>query len=501
MALNRKIGRIAVLAAVVVAALLLWRQLHHGAAAKVTYETGDIDQGAVEKSISSTGSVAALVTVEVGSQISGQVSELHADFNTRVKKGDLLAVIDPQTYQQRVASAEADLAVARANMGSQQASLRKAQTTLDQARRDYERQKQLADQKLIAVSVAEDARKQLELSESDLVIAQAQIKNSEAALQTRQAALEQARIDLSRTQIRAPIEGVVISRSVDLGQTVAASLQAPVLFKIAQDLSVIRIEAKVDEADIGSIEPDDPASFTVDAFPDQIFPGQVTQVRLAATTVQNVVTYGVMVQAANPRQMLLPGMTANVSIVTDRRENVLRVPNDATRFRPADAPEQASGSNASNGGNQRGGTFMNEQVMRELGLSKEQQERLQKALQAVTQQAQSQQSSGPAGLGTQGNQNWRQQNAQNQAMRNRIENALASLLTPDQMDKLRKLNSQGSAAPTTRAGTLWTLVDGKPSPHEVTLGVADDRYTELVDAGDLKPGDKVILRGRSGVAQ
>jgi HlyD family secretion protein len=500
-AVNRKFGRIVLLLVAVVAAVAIWQQVWHGDAAKVTYETGDIDQGPVEKSISSTGSVAALVTVEVGSQISGQVSGLHADFNTRVKKGDLLAVIDPQTYQQRVASAEADLAVARANMGSQQASLRKAQTTLDQARRDSDRQKQLAEQRLIAVSVAEDARKQLELSESDLVIAQAQVRNSEAAVQTRQAALEQARIDLSRTQIRAPIDGVVISRSVDLGQTVAASLQAPVLFKIAQDLSVIRIEAKVDEADIGSIEPEDPASFTVDAFPDQTFPGQVTQVRLAATTVQNVVTYGVMVQAANPRQMLLPGMTANVSIITDRRENVLRVPNDATRFKPPDAPEQAGGSNGSNGDNQRGGNFMNEQVMRELGLSKQQQEKLQKALQAVVQQTQSQQNNGPAGLNVQGNQNWRQQNAQNQAMRNRIENTLVSLLTPDQMEKFRKLNSQRSATSTGRAGTLWTLVDGQPRSHEVTFGVADDRYTELIDAGDLKPGDKVILRSRTEVAQ
>jgi HlyD family secretion protein len=198
--------------------------------------------------------------------------------------------------------------------------------------------------------------------------------------------------------------------------------------------------------------------------------------------------------------MLLPGMTANVTIVTDRRENVLRVPNDATRFRPADAPEQ-SGNTASSGGNQRGGNLINEQVIRELGLSKEQQERLQRSLQAVLQQGQSQQNNGPAGLNVQGNQNWRQQNAQSQAMRNRIENTLASVLTPEQMEKFRKLNSQRGAVPTARAGTLWTLVDGVPRAHEVMLGVADDRYTELIDAGDLKPGDKVILRGRTEVAR
>ena len=163
-------------------------------------------------------------------------------------------------------------------------------------------------------------------------------------MQTRKASLEQARIDLSRTQIRSPIDGVVIQRSIDLGQTVAASLQAPVLFKIAQDLSQIRIEAKVDEADIGSIKQDDQATFTVDAFPDQSFNGRVAQVRLASTTVQNVVTYSVMIQANNPRQMLMPGMTANVRIVTARRENVLRVPNDAARFQPPEARNAAAGN-------------------------------------------------------------------------------------------------------------------------------------------------------------
>ena len=239
------IKKVLVLVVVAVIAVVGWRMFGHSKTAKVNYELAAVDRGTVEKSISSTGSVAALVTVDVGSQISGQISELKVDFNSEVKKGDLLAVIDPQTYQQRVASAEADLAVAYAGLGTQQANLRKAQTTLDQNRRDYERSKQLAESKLIAQSALEDSRKALELSESDLTIAQAQIKNAEASVQTRKSSLEQSRIDLSRTQIRSPINGVVIQRSIDLGQTVAASLQAPVLFKIAQDLSQIRIEAKV----------------------------------------------------------------------------------------------------------------------------------------------------------------------------------------------------------------------------------------------------------------
>jgi HlyD family secretion protein len=496
---------------VLVAAGVAWKYFNQDTA-DVTYETAAVDRGTVEKSISSTGSVAALVTVEVGSQISGQVAELHADFNSRVKKGDLLAVIDPQTYQQRLASAEADLAVARANMGSQQASLRKAQTTVEQARRDYERQQQLAARQLIAQTAIEDSRKQMELSESDLIIAQAQIKNAEAALQTRQASLEQARIDLSRTQIRSPIDGVVISRSVDLGQTVAASLQAPVLFKIAQDLSQIQIEAKVDEADIGSIEPEDQASFTVDAFPDQTFPGRVAQVRLAATTTQNVVTYSVMVQATNPRQMLLPGMTANVRIITDRRDDVLRVPNDAARFQPPG--ENAGNDNAARqgqqgagggqqGGNQFGG--INSQMAKELGLTKDQEERLQRAIQQVSQQIEDQQqASGPGALGgAPGGNNFNANNREAQAMRNRFENAISSVLTPDQLAKFRQLRSQRGGQPQARQGKLWVLEDGRPKALEVMLGVSDDRYTEVVevrDGGTLEPGTQVIVRSRTELA-
>ena len=477
---NPWVKRALIAAAAIVIALVGWRFVGSRDEARVTYETGAIDRGIVERAVSSTGSVAALVTVDVGSQISGQIAELHADFNSQVKKGDLLAVIDAQTYRSRVTSAEADMAVSRASVGTQEANLRKARTSLDQAERDYNRQKTLAERQLIAASEAETSLKQLELARSDVEIAQAQLKNATAALLTRQAQLDQARIDLSRTQIRSPIDGVVIQRAIDLGQTVAASLQAPVLFKIAQDLSQIQIEAKVDEADIGAIKPENPATFTVDAFPDQTFRGQVTQVRLAATTAQNVVTYSVMVQAVNPRQMLLPGMTANVRIVTDRRENVLRVPNDAARFQPAGAARAdgaapagqggggfAGGPGGNAGGGGPGGGF-GADLARELGLTKEQEEKLDKARQELFSQmrAQNQGSApgalagggfpgqgGPGGGGGFFNNN----NQQAQAMRNRFENMMASVLTPEQMEKFRALRSQRGGAQASRPGTLWTL--------------------------------------------
>ncbi len=484
-----------------------WAWLGRDKGPKVTYETATVDRGPVEKAISSSGSVAALITVDVGSQISGQVAELLADFNSPVKKGDLLAVIDAQTYRSRVASADAELAVATANVGSQQANLRKAQTTLAQADRDYQRQKSLSERGLVSASAVETGLKTLELARSDVDIARAQVKKAEAALRTRRAQLDQARIDLSRTEIRSPIDGVVIKRAIDRGQTVAASLQAPVLFQIAQDLSRIQIEAKVDEADIGAIKPEDTATFTVDAFPDQTFQGRVAQVRMAANNVQNVVTYSVMVQAMNPRQMLLPGMTANVRIVTDRRENVLRIANDAARFQPGGAanrggPGGAGGAGGFGGGGPggaNGGGFaaQNAAMAKELGLSEEQQKKLEEGLRQLFEQMRAQNQGGGLGGGAGGPGAFFNPQ-QGQAMRARFENLMRSVLTPEQMKLWEAQRNQRGAGNRARAGTLYTLADNDPQPHEVRLGLADDRYTEIVE-GDLKEGDAVIVRSRTEV--
>ncbi|MFM1885509.1 MAG: hypothetical protein RL026_666 [Pseudomonadota bacterium] len=495
----------AVLAAVLAYGAWAWFGRDKGP--DITYETAPIERGAVEKAISSSGSVAALVTVDVGSQISGQIAELQADFNSPVKKGDLLAVIDAQTYRSRVASAEAELAVATANVGSQQANLRKAQTTLAQAERDYQRQQQLAERSLVSASQVETGLKTVELARSDLDIAQAQVKNAEAALRTRRAQLDQARIDLSRTEIRSPIDGVVIKRAIDRGQTVAASLQAPVLFQIAQDLSRIQIEAKVDEADIGAIKPEDTATFTVDAFPDQTFQGRVAQVRMAANTVQNVVTYSVMVQAMNPRQMLLPGMTANVRIVTDRRENVLRVANDAARFQPGGARGAAAGAPGAGGfggggpgGGNGGFAAQNAQMAKELGLTPEQQEKLDEGRRQLFEQMRAQNQGGGLGGGAGGPGAFFNPQ-QGQAMRARFDNLMRSVLTPEQMTKWEAMRSQrgNGGGNRSRPGTLHTLDRDIPKPHDVRLGLADDRYTELVDAGDLKEGDLVVVRSRTEV--
>jgi HlyD family secretion protein len=491
-------------AAVVVAVLLAWYVLGRDSKPAMTYDTASVDRGVVEKTVSSSGSVAALITVDVGSQISGQVLQLSADFNSRVKKGDLLAIIDPQTYKSRVRSAEADLAVARANVGTQQANLRKAQLTLEQSQRDLKRQQALADAKLIALTAIEDTRKLTELAAGDVDIARAQLANSQAAVQTRQSSLDQTRIDLSRTEIRSPIDGVVIQRSISTGQTVAASLQAPTLFSIAQDLARIQIEAKVDEADIGSIKEDNQATFTVDAFPEQTFRGRVAQVRLASANVQNVVTYSVMIQADNPREMLLPGMTANVRIVTARRENVLRVPNDATRFQPAGA--QATARNAAGaagggggGGAGPGGGFGGPELTQQLGLSKDQAERLRKGREELAAQRPQGAAQGQGGLAAGGNFNPFGNEQAAQATRARMENLMRSVLTPEQLQKWQALRTARGAAAggaRQRQGTLYTLAKNEPQRHAVRLGLADDRYTEI-SQGDLKEGDKVVVRAKA----
>ena len=486
-----------------------WFYFGHKAAPKMTFETAVIDKGTVEKSISSSGSVAALITVDVGSQISGQIAELYADFNSPVKKGDLLAVIDQQTYRSRVASAEADLAVAKANIGTQEANLGKAQTSLAQADRDYKRQLALVAQQLVSASAVETGLKTLELARGDVDVSRAQLANAMAAIRTKQATLDQTRIDLSRTEIRSPIDGVVIKRSIDKGQTVAASLQAPVLFQIAQDLSRIQIETKVDEADIGSIKPENVATFTVDAFPDQTFEGRVAQVRMVATTVQNVVNYTVMVQAYNPRQVLLPGMTANVRIVTDRREGVLRVANDAARFQPAGAaaaraPGGAAaglGGGGGGGGGQGGGfAAQNAAMEQELGLSKEQQDKLDAGRKELFAQMRAQQQPQGGGLAAAAGGGFNGGgNQQGQAMRARMENLMRNVLTPEQLQKWQAQRSaRGNAGVRVRGGTLYTLVDDTPKANQVRLGLADDRYTEIV-GGELKEGDTVVTRSRTQV--
>lgn len=286
-----------------------------------TYRTVQPDRGKIAAKVTATGTLSALVTVQVGSQVSGRIQEIYVDFNSPVKKGQVLAKIDPQLTEAAVNQARANFLEAKSNY-------ERAKVQADLARRQYERTKSLAEQQLIAMADLDSARASLEAAE-------AQVAGAKASMQRSEASLHQAEVNLAYTTILSPIDGVVISRDVNVGQTVQASMQAPTLFVIAQDLRKIQVDASIAEADMGKMRPGMKAEFTVDAYPDETFVGTVRQIRNSAVTVQNVVTYNAIIDVENPDLKLMPGMTANVSLIYDERENVLRIPNSALRFRPA----------------------------------------------------------------------------------------------------------------------------------------------------------------------
>lgn len=348
-------------------------QGHHSAA---SYITAAVELGDLSTTLSATGSLRALVTVRVGSQLSGQIAELLVDFNDEVQEGQLLARLDPSTFESQVRAAEAgvevaqaevlkqhaelqtagaELASARHSLKSAQARVESAQAKLTEAERTLSRKRALAGTKVLAQAHVDQAATAYESSAADLraieaevevakeavsaaaarqLMADANLLYAQASERQQAAELEQARIDLDRTVIAAPIDGVVIGRDVDRGQTVAASLEAPTLFTLAQDLREMEVHANIDEADIGRIRIGQRAQFSVDAYPDRAFAGIVTQIRKAPILMQNVVTYTVVLSTQNPDRALLPGMTAIVRVVVDEVKDVLKVPNAALRFQP-----------------------------------------------------------------------------------------------------------------------------------------------------------------------
>jgi HlyD family secretion protein len=293
------------------------------------YATVTVDRGRISSRVTATGTLSALVTVLVGSQVSGRIESIRADFNSPVKKGQIVATIEPSLFQAAVEQARANDAAARANVD-------KAKAQSVDAERQYNRAKQLGEQKLIAQADVDTA-------EANWNIAKAQLAASAAGVQQSAAALHQSQVNLKYATIYSPIDGVVISRSVDVGQTVAASLQAPTLFTIAQDLTKMQVDTSVAEGDVGKIGTGMRVTFSVDAYPGQRFEGSVRQVRDAAVTVQNVVTYDAVIDVDNSKRLLKPGMTATVTFTPAERTDVLRVPNAALRYRP---PAKPAGSAA-----------------------------------------------------------------------------------------------------------------------------------------------------------
>jgi HlyD family secretion protein len=312
--------------------------------APVRYKTAKIERGAVTQAVTATGTINPVITVQVGSQVSGIIKALYADFNSVVKAGQVVAQVDPAPFRTVVTQMEANLQNALGNLTRAQADLALQKLTFDRA-------KVLFAQQLNAQQDVDNARTAYETSRASLQVAEAQVKQARAQLET-------ARLNLEYTTIHSPVNGIVISRNVDVGQTGAASFQTPVLFTVAKDLTKMQADTNVSESDIGGIIEGKPATFVVDAYPNQVFKGAVTQVRNAPITVQNVVTYNVVIGVDNTDLRLRPGMTANVSIIVDRRENVLKVPNQALRFKPTlvKSAERGGGSQVSAADRREGGS-------------------------------------------------------------------------------------------------------------------------------------------------
>jgi HlyD family secretion protein len=300
----------------------------------VEYYVAKVETGEINQVVEATGTINAVITVQVGSQVSGTISRLYVDFNSHVKKGQLIAQIDPPLFMGALSQAKADLENAKANLAVAVADTAKGRAAEAQTKADYERNLGLSKQGIISQQALDVAKANADSAAAQVSAALAQESQARAQVQQKQAAVEVAQTNLDYTTIHAPIDGTVVARNVDVGQTVAASLQAPTLFTIAQDLTKMQVYAKTDESDVGQIRSGQKVTFKVDAYPRETFSGTVSQVRMNSTVVQNVVTYDTIVDFDNPALKLFPGMTAYVSIPVATAANVLKVPNAALRYKP-----------------------------------------------------------------------------------------------------------------------------------------------------------------------
>ncbi|MFC4723680.1 efflux RND transporter periplasmic adaptor subunit [Glycocaulis abyssi] len=476
------------------AAYWAWQMFAPPAEGRLQVETARVEARDLSRQVASTGSIAPLITVEVGSQLSGQILELMADFNDEVEAGQVIARLDPQTFETRVREAQASLEVAQSQVSVSQANLTRARSEAREAERAFERARELVDRgtySQVQFDVAETAR---DSAAANVQVAEANLRNARATLDQRQASLESAQVDLDRATIRSPIDGVVIDRQVDVGQTVAASLNAPVLFIIARDLSRIQIEARVDESDIGQIAVGQPVSFEVDAYREREFSGEVRQVRLAAITEQNVVTYTVVIEADNPGQRLLPGMTANVNIITGDVAGALTVPATALRFQPRGAAESlvapsSAGSTPAQAGR---GNPMVTRLLDPLELTDDRRAQAEQALQSAMANTQR---GGPRGMGGgRGGSN----------MQATVQRALSDVLTAEEMARLNTMMADGGrrggagrgAREEVQRGTVWIRrSDGRLEARAVRVGLSDGQYTQILGES-VSEGDSVVVRVR-----
>jgi len=432
----------AVILVVLFGAILGYTLIKKGKTAQVKYRTEILAKGDVEALVTTSGSLNPVDVVDVGSQVSGKIARLYADFNSKVKKGQLLAELDLELLQAKVDQAES-------SYKSSVASLDQAKLALDNGQKKFGRSKELFAKNQISIE-------EMETAESNYLNAKANVVSAESRLSQSESSLKSSKVDLSYAIIRAPIDGIVISRNVNLGQTVAASYQAPLLFKLASDLTKMQLQCDIDETDIGKVKEGQKVRFTVSAYQSETFNGTVRQVRYSPQTVQNVVTYATIVDAENPDLKLMPGMTATVSIIIGEARGVLKVANSALRFTPPLPQEEVQKllADAGIGGGQRG----------------------QQGQRSESAQGQSGQRGQGAGQ--------RQGSGQGGEM------------TPERL----ALIQQAMKNRPRQGGQVWVLDElGKLKPFSVRTGITDNTYSEL-RGGELKEGMKIIIGLETAIA-
>lgn len=430
----KKSGRWLILAGVVVIiALFAAFGLNHNAQAQ--HFTAKVERGEIDDVVEATGTINAVITVQVGSQVSGSIAKLNADFNSRVHKGDVVALIDPALFKGALLQATADLENAKANLVAARANLEKAKAGMVQTKADYDRAIGLTRDGVMSQQQLDLAKSNFDSAKASVGAADANVTQAEAQVSQKDAAVAVAQTNLDYTVIRSPIDGTVVARNVDVGQTVAASLQAPTIFTIAQDLTKMWVYAKTDESDVGNIKLGKPVSFKVDAFPKDTFHGVVSQVRMNATTVQSVVTYDTIIEFANPELKLFPGMTAYVTIPVDTVKNAMKLPNTALRYKPPMSAEEILA------------------VYKQYGIDASEQK-------VAVEETPGGGVAGSGGHGAAGTQN-------------------------------------PPHAPKRDSAVVWKLhADNTMEPVKVSLGITDHAFTEVsgVLKGTLKEGDDVIIR-------
>jgi len=456
------------------------------------------ERGAITAVVSAAGTLSAVTTVAVGSQISGQIRELYVDFNSPVKQGQRLARIDPETYDLKVKQAEADLDAAASALTNQKGNVLvlksqvlRAGIQANDARSDLVRKQSLFAKGFISDAERDKAQfnydalaEAVKTADAQVAVGEAQVANAAAVIKQRDAALASARVDLARTSIVAPVDGVVISRQVDAGQTVAASLNTPTLFTIAKDLRDMQVEVAIDESDISKIKLGQRVTFTVDAFPGRTFEGKVAQIRKAAQTVQNVVTYTVVVATENPNLLLVPGMTANVRIVSDARENALKVPNAALRYRPpgvaatkdAEAPSPAPGAGGGDAQARRA------KLVDELKLDAAQQARLDEVFAELR-----------AKMAEMSEVRDSDRRTRAERLRGDVRQKINAMLNPEQQKRYAAFVATETGRGGAGTGRVYAVgADGLPREVALRLGLSDGNATEVV-GGDLADGVEVIV--------